>query len=137
MTFDPSVLTDEELLAAVIVARGRGLVEPSAREQETARWLRAAEASRNEVATFNERAAAAGYIIAGKGLLVHRWDCGSIQRVVRDAEQFVESQVTDVAAGSSFYQPSLPRIVSDAEAREAASRGTARRRTCRTCAPDL
>ena len=89
------------------------------------------------MATFNERAAAAGYVVAGKQSLVHRWDCGSNQQVVTAAGKFIESQRADVVAGSSYYESSLQQIVDEAQAREAASRGTARRRTCRVCAPDL
>lgn len=137
MTLDPNALTDEELLAAVAEARKRGLVASTAREQYTVHFRQQAKADRAEVATFNERAAAAGYTIAGKGLLVHRWDCTSIQRVVREAEQFIDSQWPDVVGGASYHPPAMPRIVNETQAREAALRGTIRRRTCRTCAPDL
>lgn len=134
-TFDASALTDDELRAAVTEAKAR-LTHIETCDHCAERHRSSLVDARNHltwVQGFNERAAEAGYVVGSKNGTIHRWDCPSIQSLVRSVLKMAED---DVGVGDR-YEVQLPAIATAKEARELIDRPTPKRRTCRTCSPDL
>lgn len=135
--FDPTALSDDDLRLAVAEARRRlDHIETCEHCIENViADARAALDYRDFIATFNENAAKAGYLIAANRTLVHRWDCPSMQAYLREVDRFTEDPdlTENLARGGG---PSMPKIATQAEARAFVDSGKARR-GCRTCAPDL
>lgn len=140
IAFDAASLTDDELRAALAVARQRlaheEVCEHCARLKEDRRD--SAVSMRREVAEFNDHAAQAGFVVGSKRNLVHRWDCSSIQSYLQSVSSWLERQSLDDLTENvdRGYEPSLPRVLTEEEARAYLNGGRSRR-TCGLCSPDL
>ena len=135
--FDPNALSNEDLRAAIAVARER---LPHDEVCEHCAYLartnqQEATTRRRDIAEFNDRAAVAGYLIPSKRTLVHRWDCPSMQAYLREVEQMRSGEEYEENLAHGYDLP-LPAIANLAEARAFIGDSKARR-GCRTCAPDL
>lgn len=134
-TFDASALSDNELRAAVTEAKARlahiETCDHCAERRQSS--LAEARSYLTWVQGYNERAAEAGYVVGSKNGTIHRWDCPSIQSLFRSVLKMAED---DVGVGDR-YEVQLPAIATAKEARELLDRPTPKRRTCRTCSPDL
>lgn len=136
-TFDPTALSDDDLRAAVAIAQQRLPHEETCEHcaAQVRSHQQGAVAGRREVAEFNDRAAAAGFLIATNRTLVHRWDCPSMQAQVRLIEEFRSGEDYEKNLQGGFDMM-LPTPATAEEARDFANSSKARR-GCRTCAPDL
>lgn len=137
--FDAASLTNDDLRAAVDVARQRlpheEICDHCARAKQDSH--ESAVSLRRVVAEFNERAARAGFVASSKSGLVHRWDCSSIQNYLNQVSSTLERHsIEDL--GESIdrgYDPSLPMVLTAEQARVFLEGSRARRR-CVTCSPD-
>lgn len=137
-TFDARDLTDDELRAAVAEAKSRlahietcdhCAEEHHANLDRARRYL-------TSVQGYNERAAQAGFVVGSSGI-IHRWDCPSILSLIRTVLTLAEADASAGEMQAHGYELQLPGVVTAEGARELLSRPTPKRRTCRTCCPDL
>lgn len=136
--FDASVLTDDELRAAVTEAKAR-LAHIETCDHCAERHQKDLDEARNYltwIQGYNERAAQAGYVIGSSGI-IHRWDCPSILSLIRSVLRVAEADAGDGGMQAHRHELQLPGIATAEMARELLSRPTPKRRTCRTCCPDL